>query len=304
MRDVKTIYIHKKVKNKYNLPKAIVRAVQNDTYSKEGSDISTTTLIKPPRLVQLQRVHALDIEEDVSDLIFSLLGQSVHHVIERAALNSDISEQRIFYSGPETLDWKLSGQVDLLQEDGSLIDFKVTSAWSALDAIENGKLEWEQQLNVYDFIASHNDMNVKSLSILAILRDWSKVRVMQSDNYPRKQVVMIPIRRWSKQEQADYIRTRVALHQSAIKTKSNELPICTPQERWSTPDTFAVMKKGRKKAVRVLDSQLLAEKYLEQNNLEDGKDAVVVHRVGEDVRCEHYCPVNKFCNYYKEGVKF
>ena len=64
------------------------------------------------------------------------------------------------------------------------------------------------------------------------------------------------------------------------------------------------MKKGRKKAVRVLDSQLLAEKYLEQNNLEDGKDAVVVHRVGEDVRCEHYCPVNKFFNYYKEGVKF
>ncbi len=72
-----------KYTNLSNLPKAIERAVINDPYE-SNSDISTTRLIAPPRIRVLQKRNWDLITEDVSDRIFSLLGQSVHHVIERA----------------------------------------------------------------------------------------------------------------------------------------------------------------------------------------------------------------------------
>jgi len=292
--------------NVSNLPKVIERAVANDPYDSSGSDISTTRLIAPPRIRVLEKNNFDLIKEDVSDRIFSLLGQSVHHIIERAKQKTDIAERRLFYKDDAiTNGWTLSGAFDLLTRQGNLIDFKVTSAWSALDAVTNGKDEWEQQLNVLDFLCRKKqkelirykkEIKVKSLSIMAILRDWSKMRVMQSDNYPRKQVVMIPIRRWTEEEQENYVRTRIKLHQDA-ETTSN-LPICSAKERWRKEDTYAVMKDGRKTAWRVFNTKDEASQFLLSQKMIEGKGCSIVFRKGEDVRCQHYCRVNEFCSHF------
>jgi len=292
--------------NVSNLPKVIERAVANDPYDSSGSDISTTRLIAPPRIRVLEKNNFDLIKEDVSDRIFSLLGQSVHHIIERAKQKTDIAERRLFYKDDAiTNGWTLSGAFDLLTRQGNLIDFKVTSAWSALDAVTNGKDEWEQQLNVLDFLCRKKqkelirykkEIKVKSLSIMAILRDWSKMRVMQSDNYPRKQVVMIPIRRWTEEEQENYVRTRIKLHQDAEQT--NQLPLCTAKERWRKEDTYAVMKDGRKTAWRVFNTKDEASQFLLSQKMIEGKGCSIVFRKGEDVRCQHYCRVNEFCNHF------
>ena len=177
------------ITNHSKLPLAIERAVVNDPYDSSGSAISTTRLIAPPRIVALQKKHQNEIEEDVADRIWSLLGQSVHHIIERSAENTnDISEVRLFYKDDDiTNGWTLSGQLDYLSSEGELMDFKVTSAWSALDAMTKGKDEWEEQLNVLNFLCRKNpdkinNIFVNNMFILAILRDWSKLKVMQSDN--------------------------------------------------------------------------------------------------------------------------
>jgi len=292
--------------NVSNLPKVIERAVANDPYDSSGSDISTTRLIAPPRIRVLEKNNFDLIKEDVSDRIFSLLGQSVHHIIERAKQKTDIAERRLFYKDDAiTNGWTLSGAFDLLTRQGNLIDFKVTSAWSALDAVTNGKDEWEQQLNVLDFLCRKKqkelirykkEIKVKSLSIMAILRDWSKMRVMQSDNYPRKQVVMIPIRRWTEEEQENYVRTRIKLHQDAETT--NNLPICSAKERWRKEDTYAVMKDGRKTAWRVFNTKDEASQFLLSQKMIEGKGCSIVFRKGEDVRCQHYCRVNEFCSHF------
>lgn len=294
-----------KYTNLSNLPKAIERAVENDPYE-SNSDISTTRLIAPPRIRVLQKRNWDLITEDVSDRIFSLLGQSVHHVIERAKTRKEISEKRLFYKDDKiTNGWTLSGAFDLLNRDGHLIDFKVTSAWSALSALEKGKPEWENQLNVLDFLASKNpkelvnyktEIKVKRLSVMAILRDWSKVRVMTSDKYPKKQVAMIPIRKWTYEEQESYVKERIKIHQNAEKV--SELPMCTATERWRREDKFAVMKSGRKSAMRLLDTREEAMQYLASQNMTIGKGCDIVERKGEDVRCQHYCNVNEFCSHY------
>jgi len=289
-----------------NLPKAIERAVKNDPYDSSGSNISTTRLIAPPRIRVLEQRNFDLIKEDVSDRIFSLLGQSVHHIIERAKLKIDISERRLFYKDDAiTNGWTLSGQFDYLTRDGNLIDFKVTSAWAALDALTNGKDEWENQLNVLDFLCRKNqkdltrykkEIKVKSLSIMAILRDWSKLKVMQSDNYPRKQVVMIPVRRWSEEQQEIYVKARIKLHQDAEQSK--ELPMCTAKERWRKEDSYAVMKDNRKTAWRVFTTKEEAVQFLLSQKMIEGKGCSIVFRKGEDVRCQHYCRVNEFCSHF------
>ena len=295
-----------KITNKSNLPKVIERAVINDPYDSSGSNISTTRLIAPPRIRVLEMRNWDLIEDDVSNRIFSLLGQSVHHILERSKLKVDLAERRLFYKDDKiTNGWTLSGQFDLLSRQGDLTDFKVTSAWAALDALTNGKDEWENQLNVLDFLCRKNqktltrykkEVKVKSLNIMAILRDWSKLKVMQSDNYPRKQVVMIPIRRWSEEEQENYVQARIKLHQDA--EKSDQLPLCTAKERWRKEDSYALMLDNRKTARRVLPTRQDMDKYMKENKYVEGQGCKVVFRAGEDVRCQHYCSVNQFCSHF------
>ena len=295
-----------KITNKSNLPKVIERAVINDPYDSSGSNISTTRLIAPPRIRVLEMRNWDLIEDDVSNRIFSLLGQSVHHILERSKLKVDLAERRLFYKDDKiTNGWTLSGQFDLLSRQGDLTDFKVTSAWAALDALTNGKDEWENQLNVLDFLCRKNqktltrykkEVKVKSLNIMAILRDWSKLKVMQSDNYPRKQVVMIPIRRWSEEEQENYVQARIKLHQDA--EKSDQLPLSTAKERWRKEDSYALMLDNRKTAKRVLPTREEMDKYMKENKYVEGQGCKVVFRAGEDVRCQHYCSVNQFCSHF------
>ena len=295
-----------KFTNASNLPKAIERAVSNDPYDSSGSDISNTRLIAPPRIRVLEKRNYDLLEEDVSDRIFSLLGQSVHHIIERAKTRKELSEKRLFYKDEKiTNGWTLSGAFDLLNREGHLTDFKVTSAWQVVHALKDGKPDWENQLNVLDFLCRKNPnelinyktkIKVKRLSVMAILRDWSLFQTMKSDNYPKKQVAMIPIRRWTEDEQDNYIKERIKIHQNAEKV--SKLPLCTATERWRKEDQFAVMKSGRKSALRLLDTRQLALDYLKSQNMVEGVGCSIVERKGEDVRCQHYCKVNQFCDYF------
>ena len=295
-----------KFTNASNLPKAIERAVSNDPYDSSGSDISTTRLIAPPRIRVLEKRNYDLLKEDVADRIFSLLGQSVHHIIERAKTRKELSEKRLFYKDEKiTNGWTLSGAFDLLNREGHLTDFKVTSAWQVVHALKDGKPDWENQLNVLDFLCRKNPnelinyktkIKVKRLSVMAILRDWSLFQTMKSDNYPKKQVAMIPIRRWTEEEQDNYVRERIKIHQNAEKV--SKLPLCTATERWRKEDQFAVMKSGRKSALRLLDTKQLALDYLKSQNMVEGVGCSIVERKGEDVRCQHYCKVNQFCDYF------
>lgn len=269
--------------NNLSLPQAIVNAVTNDPYSSGGADISCTRLIAPARQVALQRKHSDEIVEDVSDRIWSLLGQSVHHILERAADSEDIVEERYY----DTIDgWKVSGQVDLVSQD-TLYDFKVTSVWSVLDG---AKTDWVNQLNVLHYLA--DDPSIKSLAIIAILRDWVRSRAMKGD-YPQAQVVEIPIPLWTREEQEAYILERIRKHKNAQTSLAlnKEMAWCTDAELWKRPDIFAVMKEGRKSAVKLCETEEDAESRVD--NL--GGKHYVQYRKGEAVRCG-YCNVRGFCS--------
>ncbi len=150
------------VTNVHGLPEALVRAVANDPYSNGGADISVTTLIDAPQIRRLKKRHADAITVDVSERIWTLLGQAVHTILERAALQSEgmVAETRLFAT---VKGWTLSGQFDVMAlETGVLSDYKVTSTAKVTDLDK-----WTQQLNILRWLAHQNGEAVKSLEIIA-----------------------------------------------------------------------------------------------------------------------------------------
>lgn len=270
--------------NRLNLPDGVVAAVTNDPYTRGDSDISVTQLISPAFQRKLRQ--EVEVIEDVSDRIWSLLGQSVHTVLERAYRGKGRAEERLYMP---VAGWKVSGQFDVI-EDGCLQDYKVTSVWSV---IGDGKKEWEQQLNLLRLLAHHNGIEVTSLRIIAILRDWSKGRATSSD-YPQAQVVALDIPMWSIEEAEAFMLERVTAHQDPNP------PVCSDEERWKRDDVFAVVKAGRKSAVKLFDDVMLALGHAEAL----GTGHSVETRPGGYTRCESYCNVSHECPAMKTEVGF
>jgi len=286
-----------KYTNKMNLPPTLVDAIVNDPYSRGDADISVTQLIQPPKIRVLSSRHQDEMCEDVADRVWALVGNSTHEVIERAAHKDALQEERL---GVTVDGWKISGQVDMY-EGHVITDWKITSCWAVVNGV---KPEWVNQLNCYAEMWRQSGFQVDKVQIIAILRDWSKFGGQRSQNYPRKQVVSLEIPLWATAKAMAYIKGRVALHKSAEGLPDDEIPICTPEERWHNDDTWAVVKGTNRKATRVLGSLEEAEKMKSTLEEKSGNKYRIDERPGEDTRCLHYCSVAHYCNHGKTLIPF
>jgi hypothetical protein len=246
--------------NKFNYPEPIVNAVRNDPYT-GGGDISTTRLIAPPQTVQLKKRYDEQLTEDVSDRLYSMDGQLMHLLLERAGAltNGVIIEKRYEV---QVNGWTLSGQIDLVKmDDGTLMDYKKTSVWAYIF----GRDEWETQANVNRYILAKNGVEIKKLQNFLLFRDWSrtKAEAETTGDYPKTQGVTIDLPLWPMEEAERYVNERVWLHQKAAAAKDEDLPLCTKEERW---------EKWNRKT-----------------------------RVTESMRCKSYCPVAQFCHQKKRA---
>ncbi len=272
-----------KLTNKLRLPDAIIKAIAQDSYTKGEADISVTELLTPPQLRRLKQQHAEELVEDASDRIYSLLGQSLHTVIERAAAgDAGVLVETTLYSEYEG--WKLKGQADhLLLTTGELLDFKMTSVYK----IKDGQVprEWVEQTNIYRrLLQKEKGIMVASIAVIAILRDWSKNKSFTSMDYPQSQVVRMDVPLWSAEKTDDFIAERMRLHQAEHARD------CTDYDTWARPDSYAVMKRGAARAVRVFNNVVEAEQLAST-----ASNLYVEKRPGIAVRCQDWCPVSQWC---------
>lgn len=291
-----------KLTNRFDLPETIARAImrRNEMYNAGKVDTSVTQLISPPQIVLLRKKHLADLSRDVSEEFWALLGSGVHSILELGATSNMIVEERLFAS----IDgWRISGAIDVQEFHGDTIDitdYKTTSVYSLSG--DDVKSEWQQQLNLYALLVELNkpDYRVNSLSICAILRDWSSSQAARDPFYPQAPLQMVNVPLWSQRKRLSYVRERIALHREARFAESlgEELPECTPDERWVKGDKWAVFKKGNKKALKVCPSEEEANAIMK----EKGEGYFIEYRPGKSVRC-FYCGVNSWCDQFKNMKK-
>lgn len=284
-----------KLTNRHGLPQTIINVLQRPQYSKGAAHISATELISSPRIVQLRRAHFDDIEEDASDMVWSLFGSALHNVLQHGKDENHIVEQRLF----TTMDgWTISGAIDLqeVKADGIVIsDYKCTSVWSVM----NDKMDWQRQLNIYAYLVeSVKKVPVTALQIVAVLRDWSAREAETRDDYPRSPIAVVPVPLWPMEVREAFIRNRINAHSEALfaADTNGALPLCTPEDCWEKPTTYAIKKPANKRATSVFRSLEEAEHQLKQL----GDAYVIEQRLGERTRCERFCSVAPWCEQYQE----
>lgn len=220
-----------KYTNKYGLPEAFVRAVVNDPYDNGGADFSSTGLANPPRATALIEQNKETLEIDVTTRVATIIGQGSHSVAERAARPGiDLCEERI--SATFEVDgkiYKVSAGLDLYETDtGALMDWKTTKAYAFSKKAGSGKKpEWIEQLNIGAELLRRNGHSPKTLTIIAMLKDWNK-REAGSAGMPESEVLAVELPMWTSEETVKHIEARIRLHVAA----RSHLPECSSRETW------------------------------------------------------------------------
>jgi hypothetical protein len=280
------------ITNIYGLPQPFVDLVSESSYSAGEADITTTSLFQPPKIRELMRRHADTITEDASDRVWTMLGTANHYVLEQIAKRNPeryIAEERLYLDVDGV---KLGGQIDLYdKQEQVLYDYKVSSVYKAMS---DDRFEWTAQAAVNRLLLEHNGYPVKRAAIILVMKDFrlrdSKIRA----DYPKCPVVEIKLDAWKPEETFAYIKSRITLHQQAKELPDDEIPICTPEERWEKPTIYAVLpKEGAKRAVNggLYESESEAKAHAARIN------GAVERREGSCPRCEDYCRVRTQCNF-------
>ena len=277
-----------KLTNKHNLPGPIFRKIAS-TMRPNPPRYGLTTLLRPARMVALEIKHWDDIETDAMDHVFRLDGTVMHAMLDMEDPDTILREHLIEH---EVNGVTVRTAIDRFWKDGPrnvLTEFKNTSIWSVI----YGKDEWVQQLNLQAAMLNFIGRRADRLEVVAKLRDWSAREAKYDSQKPQHPIVQIDVPLWTPATAEEFLRARVEAHKEA---RNGHLGECSDVERWAKPPTWAVMKPGRKTALRVLDSNEEADVWGQTNA---SGQFTIEHRPGANTRCESYCPVSAFCDQFK-----
>lgn len=288
--------------NEFNTPEIFMRALQGSSWKPNKDRLSVTTLCQPPMIRHLTIEHWDELSVEASDLFYRLDGSALHYVLEKAAEGCVGIETELSLQLPKELfGMVISGRLDEwnMLED-SITDAKNTGVMGVARGIKD---DWVIQANVYRFMVwKLYNHAVKKLRVAVKLRDWLPSNAGR-DDYPSSPFAEFAIPLWDFDKVEAYIQSRVDLYMQ------EEVPMCTDEERWKSPDCFAVKRKGVKKAVAativVGDKRIAIPTEAEANAIilkKGGTDLYVEHRPGGYRRCDAYCDCRTLCRKYNPGL--
>ena len=285
------------VTNKFNLPQQFVDAVISEEPPLAEDIFSVTETLKGVREIVLSRRHRDEITIDVSDMVWMLFGKAVHSMLDtKKESTGDLVEQRLTnFMGAVSL----TGRPDLYREsDQCVVDYKTCSIWKV---IHKDFKDWERQIYLYAWLLELNNYEVKRGRVLAFMKDHSKLDAERNKDYPQHPVYVheFDIDGTTMNKMVDEaIQVMMAAYRLRnVSTPS--LPLCSDEQRYRKPNKYAVMKPGRKSAVKLFDTEQDAIEYCTQNV----PNGTVVARECEDTKCLRYCMVRQFCDHARSLVE-
>lgn len=203
--------------NKYGWPEELVKSILKDRYTnpdEDEYDFSISRIVAPiQQTVLLARYPEKKKVKDVSELFWAFMGHLAHNLVEEQ--NKEIAgvrcEERLYI---EVEGVKVSGKFDRY-EDGQIKDYKTTKCYKI---IKGDYADWAAQQNCYRLILEENGLPVNSIKITAILFDWAEHESYKK-NYPKSQVLEIPIQVWGAGCQRVINQIQSQAHKISLKCK-------------------------------------------------------------------------------------
>lgn len=299
------------ITNKHNLPEPYFKSCLRDEHPRFDWDtFSVTELMKGTKEIVLNRRYYQELEQDCVDMIWTVFGTAVHKVMEGHEGEQELAEQRISMEIPcsEYGIRHVSGGFDLYNAETQLItDYKTTGVYSYQMKLREGTdSDWAKQLRVYWLILAKAGFPVRDVRNTVFLKDWSKTQARRDRSYPQRPILNIDyeFNGSFNSEVASYMQADLA--QKIIEIldckdlPENQIPDCSKEERWERDECWAVMKEGRKSAVKRHDSEFEAERHL----ADLGKGHYIEHRLGTPVKCIDYCSCASKCSFYQRYQDF
>ena len=279
-----------KVTNKLNLPAAFVNAVSVRRHNEPGC-FSATTLNKGCKEIILSDRHFDEIEVDAADQVWAVWGTAVHAVLEKQPDNNFHEESFKVPVG----NGFVTGQVDSYDmENATIYDWKTASVWKVQFADFD---DWRRQGMTYAWLLKQSGLDVKKCVFIALLKDHSKSKAKKDPSYPQEPVYRYEFEVTDEELQQTEARiiAKVAEIENAYKLGDDDIEPCSAEERWADDEKWAVMKNGRKTAIKLFDISADADAMAG----EMGNAYYVEHRPAISRKCGDYCACKEFCNFYK-----
>lgn len=290
-----------RITNELNLPEPFVQAAAGDgRHHPRPKTYSVTQMLKGVKQVVLERRHGDEMEADASEYVWAVFGTAVHTVLERAQETPDQLKE-----GYVELDmgdgYTLTGIFDLYDDaTGTVTDYKTTSTWKVVYD------EWDdyrQQLLIYALILREMGFDARRGQVVALLKDHSKTKAKHERGYPKHPVFVKSFDFTDEDFERcrRFLQERFAELAAAEGMGDDEIPPCTPEERWAKPGQWAVMRRDRKRAVRLYEDKGDAYQRAAGENRACGRELYYVEeRPSRDGRCPEYCSAAPWCSYYRE----
>jgi len=220
----------------------------------------------------------------------------------------------------------ITGTLDLLHvlKPRILFDYKNTTVWKIIKckktvdergsviykAGKDDVVDWQKQLNMYAHMYYKlHGIKIEKIRVIVFVKDWT-AREAYKEDYPEKPVVMVDIPVYSDESIEKFIVKRIETHYAAERIFNTEgidaVPECTPEERWSSPPTYKIMPyEGAKRAIsggvyEITSKEEENKAIAHYNALKLNDSKIFLKKVlGEDRRCENYCPLKIHCHYFK-----
>ena len=278
------------VTNKLNLPAAFVNAVSTARHNAAGC-FSATTLNKGAKEIILTDRHFDEITVDAADSVWAVWGTAVHALLESQPDNNFHEE---YFKVPVSNSF-VTGQVDSYDmENGVINDWKTASVWKVQF---NDFSDWRAQGLTYAWLLQQSGLEVKKCRFVALLKDHSKTKAKNDSSYPQSPVFIyeFDVTAADMEETAARILAKVQEIENAYELDDDAIEPCSAEERWADGEKWAVMKNGRKTAIKLFDNSADADAMAG----EMGNAYYVEHRPAISRKCGEYCNCKDFCNFYK-----
>jgi len=261
----------------------------------DSNIIHVTSLFTPPRQYFLRKRHGKEIWEsltlrDLDNFYWMFSGTIMHQFF--ASFHIKHTWQDVKVLKLKIKDYWIVGRPDLYYlRKRWLIDYKLTSIYALTHIVD----DYKYQLNSYRLMLWLHGHSVKKMMLEVILKDWFGTKARIDKNYPQSFHLTLPVPMIDLKTMYQKIYNRVLIFDICKNLKDSQLPLCTPEERWSKPDMWAVYdRKGKARANRVFYDKKAALEYAKQF-----KNGYVEYRKGIDKKCD-MCDVKHFCNYWRK----